>query len=162
MNLRIVPLNEIPSSGTNVATRRRLSEVNLPISSGLNNSSGTVKRSLFIMRIWSVSITLSPGCLTRPWRCVDKSGSMYSWTIGFCFWSTLDRLIDWSCVAWQEKWIAKKICQRSRKCLPTCLCVRIVVNGHKAARFLYLIHDVGLVHHVPLAEGHEFFQMICE
>jgi len=77
-----------------LSTRRRLLEIYLPISSGLNNSSGTVKRSLFMMRIWSVSVTFSPGCRMRPRRFVDKSGSIYSWTIEFCFGSTLHRLID--------------------------------------------------------------------
>ena len=143
---------------------RHLLEVHLPILSGLNNSSGTVNRSLFMIRIWSVSVTLSPGRRTRPWRFVDKSGSMYSWTIEFCFGSTLHPLINSSSVSSQEKRGRKnaKICHKTQKCSPTCLYVCIVVTGYEAAGFLYLIHDVRFVHHVPLAEGNEFFQMICE
>ncbi len=50
--------------------------------------------------------------------------------------------------------------ERGNGSLPTCFHVLLEVGGYKAAAFLYLVHDVGLIHHVPLTERNKFFKMI--
>ena len=75
-------------TGTPKKKKKKKDGYYIPISSGRNKSSGTVNRSLFMTKIWSVS-TISSGWRIRPFLFLDKSGSMYSWTIGLCFGSIL-------------------------------------------------------------------------
>jgi hypothetical protein len=44
--------------------------------------------------------------------------------------------------------------------VPTCLEVSLQVRGYVAARLLDLVHDEGLVHHVPLPERNELLQVV--
>ncbi len=45
---------------------------------------------------------------------------------------------------------------------PARLDVPLVVERDEAALFLDVVHDVRLVHHVPLAEGDELFELVRE
>ena len=49
-----------------------------------------------------------------------------------------------------------------RETLPTHFDVFLEVSRDIATRLLYLIHDVGLVHHIPLAEGNKLLELIGE
>ena len=45
---------------------------------------------------------------------------------------------------------------------PARLDVPLVVERDEAALLLDVVHDVRLVHHVPLAERDELFELVCE
>ena len=50
--------------------------------------------------------------------------------------------------------------EKGNDSVPTCFQVLVEIGGYKAATFLHLIHNVGLIHHVPLTERNKFFKMI--
>lgn len=91
-----------------------------PISSGRNKISGTVNRSLFMAKIWSVSTTMSSGWRARPLRFVDKSGSMYSWTIGLCFGSILSWIHQYNTLHKGGRRIARRQLLTDRFQYPVC------------------------------------------
>ena len=46
--------------------------------------------------------------------------------------------------------------------LPTGLQVLLKLSRDVTTSLFHIVHDVRLVHHVPLAEGYEFLQLVCE
>ena len=143
------------------------------MSSGRKSSSGTAKRSLPMCRICASSMGGSPGARTRPPRCAAKSGRIYSCTMELCARSTLPR-------AARQRIRKNKETDRDEKSsrqrpgsslgwgrtrgghAPARLDVPLVVERDEAALLLDVVHDVRLVHHVPLAERDELFELVCE
>lgn len=46
--------------------------------------------------------------------------------------------------------------------LPADVKILCELRGYKTAGLLHIIHDVGLIHHVPLAERDQLFELIRE
>lgn len=124
-------------------------EKRIPISSGRKMVSGIENRSLFMMRIWSVSETISSGSLILPCLLDEKSGKMYSCTIGLLLGSWLwerekaENIVNgklWNLLADIE--ILSKLCR------------------HVATCFFDVIHNISFVHHIPLTKWNEFLQLI--
>ena len=46
--------------------------------------------------------------------------------------------------------------------LPACLEVLPEIDRDVTAGLFDVIHDICLVHHVPLSEGHKLLEMVCE
>lgn len=84
-----------------------------------------------------MSVTMSSSCRTWPLRRVERSGRIYSWTMGFRFRSVLAGHFSYNP-------------QKNVIFLPTYFQVLFEVGGHVATRLFDMIHNVGLVHHVPL------------
>lgn len=46
--------------------------------------------------------------------------------------------------------------------LPTEIKVLNELSRYEAARLFYVVHDVCLVHHIPLAKRDKFFELVCQ
>ena len=124
----------------------------VPISSGRKMVSGIVNRSLFMIRIWSVSETISSGFLIPPCLLDEKSGRIYSCTIGLFLASRLQKQ---SPVNIDDNFI-----YFFPPNLPTYIEILPKLCRHVATRFLDVIHNISFVHHIPLTKRNEFLQLI--
>ena len=120
----------------------------VPISSGRKMVSGIVNRSLFMIRIWSVSETISSGFLIPPRLLDEKSGRIYSCTIGLFLASRLQKQ---NSVNIDDNFMVSPP-QKKKKNLPTYIEILPKLCRHVAARFLDVIHNISFVHHIPLTK----------